>query len=152
MWQETHGHLSSHWKSVFLRRTELDEIILYPRHAIEDALASTPKLNLVRQILNRRWVKSAPKNTSPPTSNERPASSAAGILVRPGTQPAKSTLRAKSRAPKKKPKENNPDLAAEGKILPLPDDPKSSRKRGSPGYRTGIEAELRSIAQKHKWF
>jgi len=39
-------------------------------------------------------------------------------------------------------------------VLPLPGDPRSTRKPGKKRerYRTGEEAELRHIARKHRWW
>jgi len=152
MWQLAHGKLSARWQSEFLGRPELEEIVLYPTHAVADALAHSHELRLILRHLKLRWVKSvsheAPRAGSAkiPISKVKPES-----LPRPSRR-TKSTLLGEKNAVKRKREVASRDLAAEGKILPLPDSPIRSRKRGSPGYKTGIEAELRSIAQKHKWF
>jgi hypothetical protein len=140
VWQKTHGQLDDYWKYRFLERQELDEITLYPRHAIEDSLTASPKLAIVLDVLRRRWVKSEAKMASERPKNPR--------VTRANTQ----SVREKTEVSTRRRDESTADLAEEGKILPLPDDPKRSRRRGSPGYRTGVEAELRSIAQRHKWF
>lgn len=136
MWETANGPLDQVWKKRFLARPEIEEIISFPRYAIENCLHSSPKLVSILNTLQRRW---------PNTGSNRPSSRSQRRQT-PETRklPKLQNPRASAR--------KAPDLAAEGKILPLPDNPVSSRKKGSPGYRTGLEAELRSIAQKHKWF
>ena len=130
-WEKVHGNLPLHMKSEFLRRSEVEEIVRYPRYAIQVAIETSPRLARILQELQRKWVI---------------------------TQGQKNSKAARNSSVKKKPHRNDGhrphtrDLALEGKILPLPDNPTSSRITGSPGYTTGIEAELRHIAQKHKWF
>lgn len=152
VWQEVHGPINGHWKSLFLERSELDEIILYPRHAIEEALTSSPKLTLVLRVLRRKWVNADSSKTSIPLSKKGLAPSETSKRLWSDVVSASSTARDSANPPKGKPEVPTADLAAQGKILPLPDNPGRSRKRGSPGYRTGIEAELRDIAQQHRWF
>lgn len=130
-WEKIHGNLPPHMKSEFLRRSEVQEIVRYPRYAIQVAIETSPRLARILQELQRKWVI---------------------------TQAQKSSKAARNDPVKRKPHQNDGhrthtrDLALEGRILPLPDNPASSRIKGSPGYRTGMEAELRHIAQKHKWF
>ena len=152
MWQKAYGELTARWQSEFLRRSELEEIVLYPTHAVADALSHSHRLKLVLERLRLRWVKSVPQKT-PQAGNEKiPISNVNPEPMPRPVRPANSTARGASNVSKRKREKAPSDLAAEGKILPLPDAPSRSRRRGSPGYKTGIEAELRSIAQKHKWF
>jgi len=140
LWQEIHGELDQTWQDRFLSRPELDEIITYPRYAIQSSRHASPKLTAILISLRRRW----PRTAARPSSEARHQ----GQNLRQ-SRPTKS--RRIARVQTRKP-DLSPDLAAEGKILPLPDNPIRSRKKRSPGYKTGFEAELRSIAQKYKWF
>lgn len=139
-WQHAHGQLDGHWEDQFLERPELEEIIQYPRHAIQSCISYSPKLTIILQVLRRRWVINDARIASRARSDERVARKTTSKV---GDE---SKLRARQSG------EPRSDLAAEGKILPLPDNPMRSKGRGSPGYKTGIEAELRNIAQKHRWF
>jgi hypothetical protein len=130
-WEKIHGNLPPHMKSEFLRRSEVEEIVRYPRYAIQAAIETSPRLARILQELQRKWViTKAQKNSKAARNNS--------VKRKPHQNPGHRT--------------HTRDLALEGKILPLPDNPTSSRIKGSPGYTTGIEAELRHIAQKHKWF
>lgn len=140
LWQEIHGELDQMWKARFLARPELDEIITYPRYAIESSRHSSPKLIKILSSLRRRW----PRTPGRPSSEARYS---AQKVRRIRTAKQKEIKSAQAKKP-----DLIPDLAAEGKILPLPDNPIRSRIKRSPGYKTGFEAELRSIAQKYKWF
>ena len=169
MWQQAHGKLSARWQSEFLKRSELEEIVLYPTHAVADALAHSRELKKVLRILRLRWVKSPSQKIlrgraeKPPTkfpshktvrtvAEKPPISNVHPKQLRLPLRPKTFTKGGENTSSKRKSEEAHSDLAEEGKIFPLPDAPIGSRRRGSPGYKTGIEAELRSIAQKHKWF
>ena len=152
MWQQAHGKLSARWQSEFLKRSELEEIVLYPTHAVADALAHSRELKKVLRILRLRWVKSPSHKILRTVAEKPPISNVHPKPLRLPLRPKTSTKGGENTSSKRKSEEAHSDLAAEGKIFPLPDAPIGSRRRGSPGYKTGIEAELRSIAQKHKWF
>lgn len=126
-WEEVHGVLSPELRGVFLKRREVDLIIRYPAHAIRSARHVSPRLAIILADLKSKWAIN-------------------------GGDAGKRSNRAQRRRPEPGTGAKRRDLAAEGHILPLPDDPGASRKKGSPGYRTGEEAELRHIAQKYKWF
>lgn len=126
-WEEVHGVLSPELRGAFLNRREVDRIIRYPAHAIRSSRHVSPRLAKILADLKSKWTID-------------------------GADAGKRSTRTQRRRPGPGKGAEGRDLAAEGQILPLPDNPGASRKKGSPGYRTGEEAELRHIAQKHKWF
>lgn len=128
-WEKIHGDLPSRLKAEFLRRSEVEATLHYPRHAIRAAIKLSPRLALIVQELQRKWV------VAQPPRNRKAA---------PNNPVTKKPHQTDSHRPPTR------DLAPEGKTLPLPDNPASPRIKGSPGYKTGVEAELRHIAQKHQ--